>query len=102
MLLMEDEILDSVRVLVEEAFTTTIFQVTSVSGLSLLVYDSHVVQLISDMIRFESKSHNPLSQIVRDLSPSPRCLQLSPPKSNRKLRLISALSSRRKRIKVWP
>jgi hypothetical protein len=55
MLLLEDEILDSITVLLEETMTNIIFKVLSIDGNSLLVDSSQVMAKMAEIIETETR-----------------------------------------------
>jgi hypothetical protein len=101
MILMVDEVIDSVKFLLEETMHSVLFKVQAVNGDSTLVYSSSVAQVLSDIMVSEWRNrgvegYNDMAEMTKNLPPRPPSLPSldcfkKPP------HLLSALSRRRKR-----
>lgn len=100
MILMVDEVIDSVKFLLEETLHNVLFKVQAVNGDSTLVYSSSVAQVVSDIMVSEwrnrgAEGYNDMAEMSKNFPPPPSLPSLDsfkkPP------HLLSALSRRRKR-----
>jgi hypothetical protein len=92
MLLLEDEILDSIAVLLEETMNNIIFKVQSVDGNSVLVDSSQVMAKMAEIIETETRKRRLVYVEVRDEYEDERQHEWSPP---RKILRIPSLGRRR-------
>jgi hypothetical protein len=103
MILMVDEVIDSVNFLLEETMNSVLFKVQAVNGDSTLVYSSSVAQVVSDIMVSEwrnrgAEGYNDMAEMTKNLPPPPPPPSLPSLDSFKKPpHLLSALSRRRKR-----
>jgi hypothetical protein len=105
MILMVDEVIDSIKFLKEETMNNFLFKVQAVNGDSTLVYSSSVEQVVSDIMVSEwrkrgAEGYNDMAEMTKNLPlpPPPPLTSLPTLDSFQKSpHLLSALSRRRKR-----